>query len=177
MILGAGLGGVSEEFTRFGGPGDPRVRAAMTDEALAVIDGLWRGEPLSHEGSFYTVRDVTFDPRPVQRPRIPIWVGGNSEAAVNRAAQWDGWIADSASQSAITMTPDELAARVDRVQSRRMGDSPFDVAFSGYTDAGDSHVVEPYMRCGATWWLESIHDIRGSFESMEKRVRGGPPKG
>ena len=51
-----------------------RERAAILDETLTILDGLWSGEPFEHQGTRYDVGRLTFRPRPVQRPRIPIWV-------------------------------------------------------------------------------------------------------
>lgn len=176
MILGAGLGGVSDEFTAFGAPGDAQVRAAMTDEGLTLIDALWQGESVSHDGQFYSAQEVTFSPRPVQRPRIPIWIGGTSDAALRRAARWDGWITDSTSESAITMTPQELAERIERMRTHGMPGTYLDVAFSGYSAADGTQIVESYRQAGATWWLESIHDLRGDLQTMAERIEAGPPK-
>ena len=70
----------------------PDLDQRMLDEALEIIAGLWTGEPFSFRGEHYTVDDVTFAPRPVQRPRIPIWVGGGFPlpGPTRRAARWDG---------------------------------------------------------------------------------------
>lgn len=176
MVLGAGIGGVPEEFVAFGGPGDAVTRAAMTDEGLELIDALWRGEPVSHRGRFYTANGVTLAPRPVQQPRPPIWVGGNSNASLRRAARWDGWIADSAGESAMTMTPEELAARVARIRTHRDSDRPFDVVVEGYSAPSEVEIPEGYQEAGATWWLEQIHDRRGDLDAMTARIEAGPPK-
>jgi alkanesulfonate monooxygenase SsuD/methylene tetrahydromethanopterin reductase-like flavin-dependent oxidoreductase (luciferase family) len=176
MILAAGLGGVPEEFSAFGGPADAATRAAMTDEGLTVMDMLWQGEPVSHQGRFYTVQNIRFSPRSAQRPRILIWIGGKSDAALRRAARWDGWLADSVSESAITITPEQLADQIAHLRALRSPDLPFDIALSGYSEPGDPGIVEAYRRAGATWWLESIHDIRGDLEAMAERIEAGPPK-
>src|ERR687889_121167 len=76
MIFGAGLGGVTEEFTAFGEPGAAKERAAMLDEGLTVLDRLWSGEKVMHHGQYYDVEHVSLAPLPFQRPRIPIWIGG-----------------------------------------------------------------------------------------------------
>ena len=81
VIFGAGLGGTMEEFNAFGEPDDLKQRAAMLDEGLELIDGLLRGETVNHQGSYYTAKGVTLMPRPVQQPRPPIWIGGESRAA------------------------------------------------------------------------------------------------
>src|SRR5215212_12003364 len=88
-IFGAGLGGVTEEFTAFGEPGEAKRRAAMLDEGLAVLDRLWSGEMVTHHGQYYDVEHVSLAPLPFQRPRIPIWIGGESPPALRRAARWD----------------------------------------------------------------------------------------
>lgn len=98
IILGVGLGDTGESvgsdisFTHFGEVAEARQRARMLDEALEVISGLWSGEPFSYEGQYYQVKEVTFAPRPVQTPRIPIWVGGGwpLKGPTQRAARWDG---------------------------------------------------------------------------------------
>lgn len=175
MILGAGIGGIPEEFDMFGGPVNASIRAAMTDEGLALMDALWQGKAVSYEGDYYMARDVTFAPRPVQRPRIPIWIGGNSGAALRRAARWDGWLADTASETAYRMTAEELADKIERVKAHRTSTMPFDVIVSGYSDAGNTGAVEAFADAGATWWLESIHDIRGDLEAMTEGIEAGPP--
>ena len=56
------------------------------------IDGLGRGEPFGWEGEHYRFEPMTFLPRPVQQPRIPVWVVGAhpSVRSLTRAARWDG---------------------------------------------------------------------------------------
>src|SRR5918994_1702533 len=92
-IFGAGLGGVAEEFTAFGEPGDAKERAAMLDEGLTILDGLWSAETVTHRGQHYVVKGVSLAPLPLQRPRIPIWIGGEGAPALRRAARWGGWLA------------------------------------------------------------------------------------
>src|ERR671916_1075686 len=92
VVFGAGLGGVPEEFSAFGDPGEAKQRAAMLDEGLTILDGLWSGETVTHRGTHYTVENVTLTPRPLQRPRIPTWIGGERTAALRRAARWAGWL-------------------------------------------------------------------------------------
>ncbi len=91
VILGVGLGDPAHaEFGLFGEPTDRRVRAELLDEGLDVLAGLWTGQPFSHEGKHFTVGPVRFSPTPVQRPRVPIWVGGVLPAGgpLARAARW-----------------------------------------------------------------------------------------
>ena len=92
VVLGVGLGGDEGEFTRFGEESSTRTRAEKLDEALDLITSLWSGGEVNHRGAHYTASGVTFLPKPIQEPRIPIWVGGVSATALRRARKWDGWL-------------------------------------------------------------------------------------
>ena len=76
----------------FGEQTDDRARAEMLDEGLAILAGLWSGRPLAHAGKHDQLKEVTFLPRPLQQPWIPIWVGGywSRRRPMRRAAGWDG---------------------------------------------------------------------------------------
>ena len=70
LILGVGLGfPPEEEFTRLGEDADDRARARKLDEGLAVLTGLWSGEPFSFQGDEFEIDEATFLPRPLQQPR------------------------------------------------------------------------------------------------------------
>lgn len=177
VIFGAGLGGVPAEFTAFGEPGEASDRAAMLDEGLDVVTGLWSGQPVTHAGRFYQVEAITLAPLPVQRPRPPVWIGGTSGAARRRAARWDGWIIDgSDEQGAMTVPPDRVAADAAAIAAVRPAGAPFDIAViaesAGPGDAG----AAAYADAGATWWLEHIHGRRGSRASSLARICAGPPR-
>jgi probable F420-dependent oxidoreductase len=166
VIFGAGLGGSASEFSRFGEPADAHVRAAMLDEGLDVLRALWSGGEVRHRGEHYVVDGVTLDPRPVQE-RVPIWIGGNRPASLRRAARWDGWCADSSDPTGMTLSPDDIATARERIGRS----DAFDVAVIGY---GDRTPPAEYERAGATWWLESVHDMRGSLHEMLALIGAGP---
>jgi probable F420-dependent oxidoreductase len=168
VIFGAGLGGSPREFGNFGEPTDPKVRAEMFDEGLEVMHKLWSGEQVTHRGAHYTVDGVTFAPTPVQE-RIPIWIGGNRPASLRRAARWDGWLADSADPTGMTLSADDVVRSIERIGR----DDGFDVAVLGQSDRGDPAT---YERAGANWWLENVHDMRGSIDEVLALVGAGPPK-
>ena len=90
------------EFGKFGEPTDAKVRAAMLDEGLDLLRRFWSGEKVTHDGEHYTVDGVTLAPAPVQE-RVPVWIGGNRPASLRRAARWDGWLADSADPTGMTL--------------------------------------------------------------------------
>jgi alkanesulfonate monooxygenase SsuD/methylene tetrahydromethanopterin reductase-like flavin-dependent oxidoreductase (luciferase family) len=128
MILGVGLGDTGESvgsdasFTHFGEERNPRVRAELLDEALEIIAGLWTGEPFSFRGQHFVIDQVAFLPPPVQRPRIPIWVGGAypQRGPTERALRWDG-------ACLYHREGRPLAAEDVRDLRRRAGDRPFDI--------------------------------------------------
>jgi probable F420-dependent oxidoreductase len=84
-ILGVGVGWMKEEFDVLGMPYDHR--GARGDEQLEVFEALFTQAAPSFNGRFYRFPEVGFSPKPVQKP-IPIWVGGNSEAAFRRTARF-----------------------------------------------------------------------------------------
>lgn len=173
IILGVGLGGVAREFEAFGEPGDPKLRAAMLDEALDVITNLWSGERVRHRGRFYTVDDVALTPLPIQRPRPPVWVGGSAPPALRRAGSWDGYTAGNITDETgrIVLDSEQLRQRLETIAPAH---GTFDVAVVGQSDAGDHRLHAEYEQAGATWWLECIHDLRGPLDDMLDRVRQGP---
>lgn len=184
LVLGVGLGGAPDEYRAAGEPVDLRERAALTDEMLGVLASLMAGEAVTHDGPSLTVRGVTLAPLPVQRPRIPVWIGGSSVGAKRRASRWEGWVPvtvdDSGNQ---TLFPEDVRAgiafiRAERAAAGAAEDAPFEVALHGETPGpgpeGDA-VVAPWRDAGATWWLESLHGWRGSTEDLFARVAAGPP--
>jgi probable F420-dependent oxidoreductase len=176
VTLGVGLGGPAAEYESFGESADRRVHASMVDEGLEVLDGLWSGQAVTYAGRHYAVRSAALLPAPVQRPRIPIWVGGESPAALRRVARWDGWIIGGVSpDGTMSRTPEQMAASVAAIERQREAVRPFDVAMTGYTQPEETALPRAYADAGVTWWLESLHGYRGSRDELLARVRAGPP--
>ena len=115
-----------------GEPADPTRHGAILDEALTVIDALWSGEAVNHRGVYFKIDGVRFRPRPIQRPRIPIWCAASlpSRAGVRRGARWDG-------VAPMYSTPGEKAAgdaggrRLSRHRSARRRPSRIRTWWSG----------------------------------------------
>ena len=155
--------------------------AEMCDESLEIITGLWSGETLTHRGKHYTVEGVTFQPTPVQRPRIPIWIGGNSRGALRRAARYDGWVTGGPSPSAGDpgLTLEEVRGRVNYIKGHRESDAPLDVAYafefpSEQGEMGD--LTDKAEEVGVTWMLDGIFGLRFNGEKALEHVRRGPPQ-
>jgi probable F420-dependent oxidoreductase len=92
LIFGVGVGGENpKEFEACGI--SHTERGARVTEGIDVVRTLWRDSPATFKGRFTQFEGVSIDPKPVQRPAPPIWVGGRSDAALARAGrQGDGWI-------------------------------------------------------------------------------------
>jgi alkanesulfonate monooxygenase SsuD/methylene tetrahydromethanopterin reductase-like flavin-dependent oxidoreductase (luciferase family) len=177
VVFGAGLGGVEEEFTAFGDPGDMKERAAMLDEGLMILNRLLSGASVTHRGPHYAAEGVSL--APLQRPRIPIWIGGEGVPALRRAARWDGWLAPATNPdrtASMAKSPARIAEMVAEIRRHRTTDAPFEVAVDGYSEAGNPTLPRSYEATGATWWLESIHGMRGPLDEMIARVEAGPPE-
>ena len=94
FVLGVGLGYRQEEYDVFGV--ERRTRTRRFEEALALLKRLWTEDHVTFDGRFYQVKDVSIRPRPLQRPRPPIWIGAAADPAVRRAALLgDAWISTS----------------------------------------------------------------------------------
>jgi hypothetical protein len=132
----------------------------MLDEAPDVLVGLWSGEPYSFHGEHYHVDEVTLLPRPVQLPRIPIWVGGAYplKGPMQRATRWDG--ACMYKNVVHYMQPDDVRALKTFVEGHRLSSGPFDIAVGGSPRRDDWQEERGYVRslaeAGMTWWIEYV---------------------
>lgn len=182
LVLGVGLGYSSQEFEAFGEDGDPRTRAEKLDEGLAVLAGLWSGEPFNYSGKHHRVQAACFKPRPVQSPRIPIWVCGawsDKKAPFRRAARWDGVIAICGTGEDRAIRPDEIRAIRDYIQQHRVTNDPFDIVVilwsEGERTSEERQAVTAYEEAGVTWWLEDLSTERFSLSGARERLHKGPP--
>ncbi len=175
VILGAGAG-VDFDFTPFDASSTPKTRAAMLDESLEILGGFLAGRPVTFHGAHYTVENTQLVPGPVQQPRIPVWIGGDSKPAYRRAARWDGWVIGTIDeQQTITLTPEQVAERVAAIRAHRKDDAPYAVAVTGATAPDDHALPRAYAAAGATWWFECLFASRGSHADMLARIKSGPP--
>lgn len=91
MVLGVGAGWMKEEFEALGAPAFEQ-RGRVTDEYLQAFKTLWTDDDPRFEGDHVRFANITFLPKPVQDPHPPIWVGGESPAALRRTARYgDTW--------------------------------------------------------------------------------------
>ncbi|OBF12925.1 TIGR03619 family F420-dependent LLM class oxidoreductase [Mycobacterium sp. ACS4331] len=136
MMVTFGVGWLEREFELLGVPFKERGRIA--DEYLAAIVELWTSEQPTFEGRYVSFKDVAFEPKPVQRPHLPIWIGGDADAAMRRAAKFaSGW------WSFLT-PPERIAERIDFIKSQPEYDGrPFEVVHGmGTNRVGEGHVAQ-----------------------------------
>ena len=152
-MLGVGLGSArTGEFDpeRFGEEGDLRARARLLDDGLDRLASYWEGE---------------FEPRPLQRPRIPVWVAATwpSRRPLRRAARWDGLFPVE------LPGPEELTELRGEVEALRKGDAPFDLIVTN--PAGTDPA--PWIEAGATWCLNGF-GAQPTRAEVEEAIDAGP---
>jgi probable F420-dependent oxidoreductase len=128
LTLGVGVGWMEEEFVALGAPPFAE-RGVVTDEYLRVFKELWTSDNPSFDGQYCQVSNITFLPKPVQKPHPPIWVGGQSRRAIRRAAELgDAWHPVGAIPAA-PLEPEELAESLAILHryARRAGRDPSEI--------------------------------------------------
>jgi probable F420-dependent oxidoreductase len=155
-----GVGWLEGEFKLLGVPFHERGR--MADEYLAAIIELWTKESPSFEGRYVSFKDVAFEPKPVQKPHVPIWMGGDADAVLKRAARFaSGWMP-------FLTRPDDIAAKIDFIKSQPEFDGrAFDVSYGiGTSRVGEGHAVmkDPNARPGMS--AQEIIDRLGHLKRL-----------
>jgi len=139
VVFGAGAGWVAAESAALGVPFADR--GAMTDEYLRATQDLWTSPAPSCAGTYTQFDGIVFEPKPVQKPYPPIWVGGHSRAALRRTAEF------GAAWHPINRAPAELRAghaKVARLARARGRPAPT------LTLRNDITIVRPGRRAPAS---------------------------
>ena len=140
LILGAGVGWMEEEFELLNA--EPFAeRGAVTNEYLKAFIELWTSDNPTFEGKYVNFSDITFLPKPVQKPYPPIWIGGGSRPAIRRAAQiGDCWHPVGAIPAA-PLEPEELAEKLVllRQDAAKVGRDPATIQVSVKAPLYDSN--------------------------------------
>ncbi|HSV86455.1 MAG TPA: LLM class flavin-dependent oxidoreductase [Levilinea sp.] len=186
VILGVGVGWLMYGYQAFPDEvTDTRIRAEMMDEAIDVLDLLYRGRQEKYEGQHFHV-DLTaldeqyYPPKPVQQPRIPIWGVGmlSKSKSMQRVLKCDGWIPEkrAAERQESELTPVDFRQMAAYVRENRTLDTPFDLIMQGNTvDHSRQQVLDkvlPFAEAGATWWIEALYGL--TEEKVVERLRQGP---
>jgi alkanesulfonate monooxygenase SsuD/methylene tetrahydromethanopterin reductase-like flavin-dependent oxidoreductase (luciferase family) len=152
LVLGLGLGSPRHgEFGPFGEVDDPPAQAGLLDDGLERLAAYWAGE---------------FEPLPVQRPRIPIWLAARwpSRRPVRRAARWDGvFPVDLPGPEAVA----ELVAEIAALRGDDTG--PFDVVVDNPPEVDPG----PWAAAGATWCLTGF-GAQPTEDAVRAAIDAGP---
>ena len=183
LILGLGAGavwmgwqGFPDEVT------DPRVRAEMLDESIDILTLLYQCKQFDYDGKHYHLRLTLLDeqyypPKPVQQPRIPLWVVGvwPKKKSMRRTLKCDGVIVEKPGEE---VTPADIQDVKTYVDANRTLSTPFDIVVSGKTagldQAAQQDKLLPRKEAGLTWWVEDV--IGESENKVIERIRQGPPR-
>jgi probable F420-dependent oxidoreductase len=161
MMVTFGIGSMQREYEILGVPF--RERGRIADEFLAAIIALWTQDSPSFEGRYVSFRDIGFEPKPVQKPHLPIWMGGDSDAALRRAARFaSGWIVSFRTK------PEDIPARIDFIKAQpEWKERDFEVMFGlGTTRITDRHAAadNPDARPGMS--AAEIVDRLGAYKAL-----------
>ena len=116
VTVGVGTGWMAEEMAALGSPPFEK-RGAASNEYIAALRTLWNDDAPAFDGAFVKFRDIVFAPKPVQKPGLPIWVGGEGAAARRRAGVLgDGWYPTIRNPKDQLDTPQKFAAALGEVR-------------------------------------------------------------
>src|SRR5829696_4422621 len=173
LTLGVGLGSdrSGNELSITGEELDDGRRASMLDESLEILTTAWTGEAVHHRGEHYTVDGMRFLPRPVQRPGVPVWVGGypGKRKPLRRAVRHQGFFPLALDH------PEQVAEIVAylaalRREAGRDPTEPYDVVVAVPPGSDPA----PYVAAGATWWLVEFPWDALSIDHVRAVIRDGP---
>ncbi|WP_216205917.1 LLM class F420-dependent oxidoreductase [Amycolatopsis aidingensis] len=167
VIFGVGVGWNKEEMRNHGT--DPRTRGALMDEQLEALKIIWREEQAEYHGKYVDFDPIFSWPKPVQRPHPPIYIGGNSPAALARVAtHGDGWLPFAVSDPAeIRPQLDLLAEHTEKAEVTVSGvDSANRAVIDGYAEAGvqrATFVLRPQPEGEVLRQLDGLAEIVAAY--------------
>jgi probable F420-dependent oxidoreductase len=165
LILGIGVGSFGEEYTNV--HADFRTRGARLDEAIRLFRHLWSGSREPFEGRFYDFPDGVFDPLPVQRDRLPLLIGGRSDAALRRAGrEADIW-------QTTTLTPETFPAAVAKIRAEPNGQRVEVGSVYAFRDGlpAAREAVQTWQAAGAQHLSINFGPADGRRERMQEFAR------
>lgn len=183
LVLPVGLGAV-DSFGDVGEVTDRKLRAELLDESLEILTGLWSGEPFKYEGKHYQLGEMTFIPRPIQSPRIPIWAVGAwpREKSMRRALRYDGVLPNKVNPDGTVgaPSPEDIHDMKIYAEQHRTASTPFEIVMEGRTPGDDlnhdAETVRPWAEAGATWWMEDMWAAPNEPDDVRARILKGPPR-
>lgn len=168
VIATFGVGWLKEEFDILGVPFNER--GAMAEEYLAAMIELWTKADPEFEGKYVKFKNVAFEPKPFQKPHLPIWLGGDADAVLKRAAKYaSGWWP-------FLTKPEVIKDRIDFIKSQpEFKGGPFEVMYGlATTRIGDGHVVQDDPKARPGMSQQEILDRLGWFKQIGVTMTGVP---
>lgn len=183
LILGLGAGavwmgwqGFPDEVT------DTRARAEMLDESIDILTLLYQRKQFDYSGRHYHLKlslvdEMHYPPKPVQQPRIPLWVVGiwPRKKSMRRVLKCDGVLVEKIGEET---TPEDICEIKTYVKANRTLTTPFDIVVSGKTAGLERAQLQakllPRQEAGLTWWIEDM--IGQSEKEVVESLRQGPPR-
>jgi hypothetical protein len=187
LVLGLGAGAIWMGWQAFPDEAtDKKVRAGMLDETIDILTLLFQREPRDYDGKYYHLKlteldEMYYPPKPIQQPRIPIWVPGiwPRMKSMQRVLKCDGLLPQKMNTDGefIEVTPADLRQMKAFVDAKRTLTTPFDYVAEGKTGTLDPHEakdkINEWAEAGATWWIEGLWET--TEEQASARLRQGPP--
>jgi len=183
LLAGVGLGN-DPDYDAFGTPYDPPTLGDRFDEALAVITGLWRGEPFSYDGDHFTLDDAEVEPTPLQEDGVPLLAAGwwPNKKPFHRGARLDGIVPYFASLTGEETGPhgeepsgspaEEIRAALAYYHD--IADDPGEVVVPLIPSMDDAECASLCDEAGATWVLKM--DVGDDRDAVRSTIRAGPPR-
>ena len=182
VILGGGSGWLKEEFEVLHAP--YHERGNQTDEYLQVMKALWTQDEAQFDGRYEKFSGIKCEPKPVQKPHPPIWIGGHSKRALRRTATLgDGWYGTSGSTAPFWRDPDGFAKDIVSIKelAEQGGRDPDSLTYAAllyertfenvlralprYEQAGLNHVVLAFFA-----WTDQFEEVLTLMERFAKEV-------
>jgi hypothetical protein len=187
LILGLGAGavwmgwqGFPDEVT------DTRARAEILDETIDLLTLLYQRKPFDYDGKHYHLKltlvdEMHYPPKPVQQPRIPIWIPGiwPRMKSMRRVLKCDGLLPQkmNAQGEFEAVTPSDLREMKAFIDANRTLDTPFDYVVEGKLMGMDQaqayDLLAQWADAGATWFIEGMWDE--SIENVGRHIQQGAP--
>jgi probable F420-dependent oxidoreductase len=193
VIVGAAAGYLKGEFAALGA--DFEARQDVSDEVIRAMQLAWAGDDVRFEGRGYRAGGNSMGFRPVQRPHPPLWIGGNSRAAIRRAVELcDGWVPfpNTPAMAQFTRSPametfDDLARVAFYASATAVGrQAPLDICYSlspmGSADLSRRRPASRSPSCrsaspGSQWASRARHaGVRGGDAALRPRSQRGKPR-
>jgi alkanesulfonate monooxygenase SsuD/methylene tetrahydromethanopterin reductase-like flavin-dependent oxidoreductase (luciferase family) len=188
LILGLGTGAVWMGWQSFPDEvTDAKSRAEMVDETVDILSQMYQRQPFDYAGKHYNVKLTLLDeqyypPKPVQQPRIPLWVPliWPREKSKARILKCDGLFAEKWSPDGKPepVTLQDIREMKEYVEGNRTLVTPFDIVIGSKTAPSDPNQSEESLKswenAGVTWWVEELWDA--SSETVIECIKRGPPR-